>query len=213
MNMFHNNDSPTSSVTMKPKNGYGANFVVTGDTEFVALKTFHATNDDRGVITTKIGFWYSIHYLPLYTCRLLKSLPRLRHANHIHSLKHGTPCWIFIYNCGIFIITRSTKFEVFVDEIFRLHHWKTSLVGCGVRWRVGGVWDVRSKTSPWWRHQMQTISALLALVRGIHRWIPFTKASATELWCFLWSALEQTVEQTIETPVIWDAIALIMTAL
>ena len=26
-----------------------------------------------------------------------------------------------------------------------------------------------------------------------HRWIPLTKASGTELWCFLWSALEHTV--------------------
>ena len=33
-------------------------------------------------------------------------------------------------------------------------------------------------------------------------WIPHTKASDAELWCFLWSAPEQTVEQTIETPVI-----------
>ena len=39
-----------------------------------------------------------------------------------------------------------------------------------------------------------------------HRWIPLTKASEAELWCFLWSAPEQIVEQTIETPVIWDAI-------
>ena len=30
-------------------------------------------------------------------------------------------------------------------------------------------------------------------VRGIHRWIPLTKASDAMLWCFLWSALEQTV--------------------
>ena len=45
------------------------------------------------------------------------------------------------------------------------------------------------------------------------RWIPPTKASDTELWCFLCSALEQTAEQTIETLVIWDAIALIMTPL
>ena len=43
------------------------------------------------------------------------------------------------------------------------------------------------------------------------RWIPFTKASDAELRCCLWSAPEQTVEQTIETPVIYDAIALIMT--
>ena len=45
------------------------------------------------------------------------------------------------------------------------------------------------------------------------RWIPLTKASDAELWYFLWSAPEQTAEQTIETPVIWDAIALIMTSL
>ena len=40
---------------------------------------------------------------------------------------------------------------------------------------------------------------------GIHRWIPLTKASDAELWCFLWSAAEHTVEQTIETLVIRDA--------
>ena len=45
------------------------------------------------------------------------------------------------------------------------------------------------------------------------RWIPLTKANGAELWCFLWSAPEQTIEQTLETPVIWDAIALIMTSL
>ena len=32
-----------------------------------------------------------------------------------------------------------------------------------------------------------------------HRWIPLTKASDAELWCFLRSVPEQTVEQTIET--------------
>ena len=45
-----------------------------------------------------------------------------------------------------------------------------------------------------------------------HRWIPLTKASDGELLCFLWFVHEQMVEQTIETPVIWDAIALIMTS-
>ena len=43
-------------------------------------------------------------------------------------------------------------------------------------------------------------------------WIPFTKASGVEL-CILWSAPEQTAEQIIKTPVIWDAIALIMKSL
>ena len=39
------------------------------------------------------------------------------------------------------------------------------------------------------------------------------EASGAELWCYLWSAPEQKAEQTIGTPVIWDAIALIMTSL
>ena len=47
----------------------------------------------------------------------------------------------------------------------------------------------------------------------VHRWIPVTKASDAELWCFIWSAPEQKFEQTIETPAIWDVIALIMTSL
>ena len=46
-----------------------------------------------------------------------------------------------------------------------------------------------------------------------HRWIPLTKASDAEFWCFLWSAPEQTVERTIEIQVIWDAITLIVTSL
>ena len=44
-------------------------------------------------------------------------------------------------------------------------------------------------------------------------WIPLTKASDAELWCFLWSVPEQTHEQTLETPVIWDAILFTMTLL
>ena len=58
--------------------------------------------------------------------------------------------------------------------------------------------------------------ALLAFCDGEFtgdRWIPLTKASDAELWCFLWSAPEQTVEQIIETPMSWDTIALIMTSL
>ena len=42
-------------------------------------------------------------------------------------------------------------------------------------------------------------------------WFPLTKSGEAGIWCFLSSAPEQTVEQATETPVIWDAIALIMT--
>ena len=44
-------------------------------------------------------------------------------------------------------------------------------------------------------------------------WIPITKASDTERWCFLSFAPEQTIEQTTEAPVIWDTIELSMTSL
>ena len=50
-------------------------------------------------------------------------------------------------------------------------------------------------------------------VRGIHQWITPTKASDVELWYFLWFVPEQTAFETIETPVIWDAIMLIMMSL
>ena len=69
---------------------------------------------------------------------------------------------------------------------------------------------------PWWRHQVETFFTLLAKVweESTGHWrIPLTKASAAELWYFLWSAPEQKVEQTIETLVISDAIALIITSL
>ena len=46
-----------------------------------------------------------------------------------------------------------------------------------------------------------------------HRWIPLTKASDAELWCFLGSTPEQTIEQTIEASVIWVTIVLIMASL
>ena len=70
-------------------------------------------------------------------------------------------------------------------------------------------------SSPWRRLPMKTRSTLLALREGIHRsrWIPLTKASDAEIWCFLWSAPEQTAKQTIETLVIWDATVLIIKSL
>ena len=59
---------------------------------------------------------------------------------------------------------------------------------------------------------METFSALLALCEGNS---PVTgefpsQRPVTRSFDFLCSSPEQTVEQTIETPVIWDAISLIM---
>ena len=69
----------------------------------------------------------------------------------------------------------------------------------------------------------QTFSALLALCAGNspvtvggftgHWWIPLTKASDADLWCFLWFTFEQTIEWTVDKPVIRDNIALTMKSL
>ena len=47
--------------------------------------------------------------------------------------------------------------------------------------------SVQRMALSWWRHQMETFSALLAFCGEFtgHRWIPHTKASDAELWCFL----------------------------
>ena len=47
----------------------------------------------------------------------------------------------------------------------------------------------------------------------VHRWIPLTKASDAEFWCFLRCGPKQTAEQTVEMSVMWDAILLIVTSL
>ena len=62
-----------------------------------------------------------------------------------------------------------------------------------------------------WKHFRRCWSFMRELTG--HQWILLTKASDAELWRFFWSAPEQTIELTIETPVIWDAIAPIMTSL
>ena len=61
---------------------------------------------------------------------------------------------------------------------------------------------------------METFSALLAICMGnLLVTGEFTKASNAELWCFLWSVPEQTAEEAIKTPVVRDAIGLIITSL
>ena len=66
----------------------------------------------------------------------------------------------------------------------------------------------------WWSNRsIFRVTGLLCGEFPGHRWIPLTKASDAERSCFLWSAPEPTVGQMTETPVIWDAFALIMTSL
>ena len=76
--------------------------------------------------------------------------------------------------------TKAVKMEV-LGTIYRPRSTAT------VSKHVSSGWcdDDHGKLS-WWRHQMETFSALLALCAGNSpRWNPLTKASDAELWCFL----------------------------
>ena len=82
------------------------------------------------------------------------------------------------------------------------------------------IYDLTNSLSPkiWVGHdnaiKWNDLPRYWPFVGGIHRsWIPITRASEAELWCFFQPAPEQMLKQTIKTPVIWDAITLIMTSL
>ena len=79
-------------------------------------------------------------------------------------------------------------------------------------------WGARASAgiASWWHHQMERffhVTGPMWEESTGHQWIPLTKASEKDLWCFLWSVPEQTSEQTIETAVIWAAIKFIMISL
>ena len=82
---------------------------------------------------------------------------------------------------------------------------------------VAFIWRHCDDYNAWWRYQMETFSALLAIKEGNPLGAGGFPAQrpimrSFELWGFIWSGPEQTVEQTIEMLVISDAITLIMTS-
>ena len=78
--------------------------------------------------------------------------------------------------------------------------------------RYATYFQLRNYTA-WWRHQMETFRRYWPFVQRIigHRWIPRTKASDAELWCFLWSA--PWMNCWVNNRQAGDAIALIMMSL
>ena len=77
--------------------------------------------------------------------------------------------------------------------------------------------EVLVKVPPhsWWHHQMEAFSTLLALSEGNS---PVTdefpsQRPVTSSFDVFFDLCQKMVDQTIETPVIWDAIMLIMMSL
>ena len=100
-----------------------------------------------------------------------------------------------------------------IPKLQRLHRWSlgidkwfysTLYHGCNYFNMLGLQSISVNKRSPWhahvcgksiiwWRHQMEKLFRLTGHWCGEftgHRWTPRTKASDTELWCFLWTAPE-----------------------
>ena len=102
----------------------------------------------------------------------------------------------FIHDVNLKLVNHSElKFWPLVTK----HDIWTFFIGFNSLWPSDTIWRQRSGSSlaqvmaccliaPWWRHQMETFSALLAICVGN----PSTKASDMELWnwCFLWSLPE-----------------------
>ena len=98
---------------------------------------------------------------------------------------------LFIFRCSIERhIEAETKLLPFHRRHFEVHFLKMKMHECRLR-----VWG-----SMFWRFQLTMMMSsngnilcdtghLCGEFTG-HRWIPLTKASDAELWCFLWSALE-----------------------
>ena len=86
------------------------------------------------------------------------------------------------------LMDRRSNSSAFVILWWKLP-WRARLCHRSTR-EVGGRQAAVSIT--WWRHQMETFSALPAFMRGTtgHRRIPLTRVSDAELWCFLWSVPE-----------------------
>ena len=101
-----------------------------------------------------------------------------------------------------------SKHSIFLNRIQNLHCERPRAVYPAGK----NLCCVSNDGIAWWRHQMEAFSALLAPC-AVTGEFPITKASDTELWYFLWATPEQTAEQIIDAPVVWDAMALVMTSL
>ena len=144
---------------------------------------------------------YCLHYLCCH--RLWKGWNLTPDVTHM-------PYWNFInFNCSGNIRWTNgwnyfqPSFHCLIYPVFRgnneaeLRSWNSS-------------WLPLWQNLPWWRQKIIYFPQYCPFARGIHR--SPTDSPHKGQWRFLWSVLEQRFERIIKTPVIWDAIALIVTS-
>ena len=109
---------------------------------------------------------------------------------------------------GVFLYKKWIIFGSFAQELLEIYAWQSLkltprdiflpvtpsgtpsalIIQAMSVWDYGGVGvsDMGQHDVIKWKH----FPRYWPFVWGIHRWIPRTKASDAELWCFLWSAPE-----------------------
>ena len=110
-----------------------------------------------------------------------------------------SPWWPSLGPLSWWLIVKSSPRNSFEDQTPI-----NFIYGCPIFKWVAENWlyvkvhpEMIARHDPWWRHQMGTFSASLAICAGKfpgHRWITRTQASDRELRCFLWSVPQWTVE-------------------
>ena len=133
-------------------------------------------------------------------------LNTLRPGQNGRHFANGTFKCIFLNeNCGVLdkvpfkyvpgvplTITKSTLLKVSIGAEEATSHYPKQCWPCSIE-LYGVAMPQCTGIRSWWRHQMETFSAFTGHLCGEftgQRWIPYTKASDAELWCFLWSAPE-----------------------
>ena len=120
---------------------------------------------------------------------------------YIWYLMHGS-CMCFIINTTYFYVIAVNVLSVSIKETYCLLTWQQTS-------------DRSNGIHTWWRHQMETFSAILFLCVGnspVTSEFPSQRPAPRSFDVF-YPCLNKRCEQTIETQVIWDAITLIMTSL
>ena len=151
------------------------------------------------VLSSKPPFWLHQYWLPVYATQATLPLPSYESNSPVSATQAILFLYIYIYIHIIFMCACFAYFHCRRIDLTPLCLKRSLFCLC-----------LRMMTS--WNGNIFCVTGLLCEEFTGDRWIPLTKVSDAELWSFLWSVPEHIVEQTMETPVIWDAIALIMTS-
>ena len=123
-----------------------------------------------------------------------------------HCLAISLVLWLWFQICWHQMMTSVKAWLLYYCPFVKGIHWwpvDSSLlwvwIFCGTNSSVSGDWRCHDNhvTSLYWDFIMTSSNGNIFRITGPlcgkftgHRWIPLTKASDAELWCFLWSAPE-----------------------